>query len=167
MYLHGPGGDRAAGRDPEKGRLGSVTTIETSVPLRLRGKLLVATAALAGVQLVHLLDVLRYVDEATFPEVLADPLAAVGIGAATAAFVALVTGRRSARLWVVWASSAVALGFVLHHAIPVELGTNNPYYTFADGTRADAFRWLTVLVLVGLGAWTAVRAWRADPQDLR
>ena len=142
----------------------TLTTTSTTRPVRQR--LLVATAALAVAQLVHLLDVLRYAEEASFPGVLADPLAAVGIGAVTVAFVALATRRRSARMWVIWASSAVALGFVLHHGIPVELGTNNPYFTLEDGNRADAFRWLTVVVLIALGAWTALTAWRADAEEI-
>ncbi len=69
-------------------------------------------------------------------------------------------GGRSARSWVIVASGAVALGFVLHHGIPVELGVNNPYFTVEDGNRADWFRWLTVIVLVALGGWTALSAWR-------
>jgi hypothetical protein len=41
------------------------------------------------------------------------------------------------------------------------------YFTFADGNRADAFRWSTVIVLIALGAWTAVSAWRTQPDELR
>lgn len=137
-------------------------TTATTAPLETttRKRLLAATAALALIQLIHLIDVLRYAEDASFPGVLADPLAAIGIGLAIVAFAALVLGRRSARSWVIVASGAVALGFVLQHGIPVELGTNNPYFTLEGGNRADWFRWLTVIVLVALGSWTALTAWR-------
>lgn len=46
----------------------------------LRTTLLIATAALVLIQPVHLLDVLRYAEDATFPGVLLDPLAGIGIG---------------------------------------------------------------------------------------
>ena len=136
------------------------STTTSALETTTRTRLLVATAALALIQLVHLIDVLRYAEDASFPGVLADPLAAIGIGLAIVAFATLLLGGRSARSWVIVASGAVALGFVLHHGIPVELGTNNPYFTLEDGNRADWFRWLTVIVLVALGGWTARSAWR-------
>lgn len=128
----------------------------------VRARLLIAITALAVIQFVHLVDVLRYAEGATFPQVLFDPLAAVGIGLAAGAATMLVLRRPSARMWSIAASAAVAAGFLLHHGIPVDLGTNNPYFTLDDGNRADAFRWLTVVALIGLGAWTARTAWRAD-----
>ena len=131
----------------------------------VRRRLLAGTAGLIAVQLIHLLDVLRYVPEATFPGVLGDPLAAVGIGLATFAFVLLLAGRPSARRTTIVAAAAVAGGFVLHHGIPVELGTNNPYWTFEAGNRADFLRWATVVVLIVLGAWTAVTAWRSGAPE--
>lgn len=136
------------------------STTTSAIETTTRTRLLAATAALALIQLIHLIDVLRYAEDASFPGVLADPLAAIGIGLATVAFATLLLGGRSARSWVIVASGAVALGFVLHHGIPVELGTNNPYFTLEDGNRADWFRWLTVIVLVALGSWTALTAWR-------
>jgi hypothetical protein len=148
-------------------------TTTTSVPTAgatgsrsIRTRLLAGIAGLAVIQLVHLLDVLRYVEEASFPGVLADPLAAVGIGVAVIALATLLLRRKSARTWTIVASVSVALGFVLHHGIPVELGTNNPYWTFDDGNRADAFRWATVIALIALGAWTAVTAWRTTSTEL-
>ena len=131
-------------------------------PTDVRSRLLAGTAALIVVQLVHLLDVLRYVPEASFPGVLADPLAAVGIGLATFAFVLLVARRPSARRTTIVAALAVAAGVLLHHGIPFDLGTNNPYWTFDEGNRADVLRWATVVVLIALGAWTAATAWRSS-----
>ena len=142
----------------------AVATPEDSTT-NVRSRLLAGTAALIVVQLVHLLDVLRYVPEASFPGVLADPLAAVGIGLATFAFVLLVTRRPSARRTTIVAALAVAAGFMLHHGIPFDLGTNNPYWTFEEGNRADVLRWATVVVLIALGAWTAATAWRASTID--
>ena len=145
------------------------TTTDVAAPTdpatNVRTRLLAGTTALVVVQLVHLLDVLRYVPEASFPGVLADPLAAVGIGAATFAFVLLAARRPSAGRATLVAALAVAAGFVLHHGIPVELGTNNPYWTFEEGNRADFVRWATVVVLIALGAWTAATAWRASTVD--
>lgn len=136
------------------------TATLAAVETTARTRLLAATAALALIQLVHLLDVLRYAEDASFPGVLADPLAAIGIGLEAVAFATLVLRRASARNWVIVASGVVAAGFALQHGIPVELGANNPYFTIEDGNRADWFRWVTVIVLVVLGGWTALTAWR-------
>jgi hypothetical protein len=130
----------------------------------VRARLLIAITALAVIQFVHLVDVLRYAEGATFPQVLFDPLAAVGIGLAAGAATMLALRRPSARMWSIAASAAVAVGFLLHHGIPVDLGTNNPYFTLDDGNRADLFRWATVVALIALGAWTARTAWRADAE---
>ena len=40
-------------------------------------------------------------------------------------------------------------------------GVTNPYWTPADGNRADWFRWATVLVIIAVGAVSGVTAWRA------
>jgi hypothetical protein len=105
---------------------------------------------------------LRYDDTATFPGVLVDRQAVVGIGLTSVAFVLLWMRHPLARSVTIGASSVVALGFVLHHLVPVDIGdVTNPYWTAADGNRADWFRWTTVLVLIALGASTATVAWRA------
>ncbi|MCU1428175.1 MAG: hypothetical protein JWL83_2175 [Actinomycetia bacterium] len=128
----------------------------------VRGRLLAGTAALAVLQLVHLLDTLRYDDTASFPSVLVDRQAAIGIGFVTVAFFLLIIEHPSARTTTIGASVVVAVGFVLHHGIPVVIGgVTNPYWTAKDGNRADWFRWTTVLVLIALGIWTATSAWRA------
>lgn len=126
-------------------------------------KLLIGTAALALVQLAHLLDVLRYGDDASFPGVLLDPLGLVGVGSAAAAFVALAAGRRYGTTLALVAGGAVAVGFTLYHGIPTDLGVNNPYWG-SSGSRADAIQWLTVIGAIAIGAWTALVAWSADTQ---
>ena len=132
----------------------------------VRRKLLVGTAALAALQLVHLLDVLRYDDTASFPGVLVDRQAIVGIGLASVAFVLLAVRHSAARVMTITASSIVALGFVLHHGIPVRFaGLTNPYWTSASGNRADWFRWTTVLVIVAVGGFVGATAWRA-PREI-
>ena len=132
----------------------------------VRRKLLVGTAALATLQLVHLLDVLRYDDTASFPGVLVDRQAIIGIGLASVAFVLLLLRHPSARVMTITASTVVAVGFVLHHGIPVHFaGLTNPYWTSADGNRADWFRWTTVLVIIAVGAITGTAAWRG-PRDI-
>jgi hypothetical protein len=131
----------------------------------VRKRLLVGTAALAILQLMHLLDVLRYDDTASFPGVLADRQAVLGIGLTGIAFLALWLRDAPARLLTITAGAVVTIGFVFHHGIPVHLaGLTNPYWTFDDGNRADWFRWTTVLVIIAVGAITATIAWRA-PRD--
>lgn len=144
-----------------------MTTASTEILApSLRVRLLVGTATLLLLQLIHLLDVLRYDDTASFPGVLADRQAIIGMGLATLAFVLLVSRHRAARLTTITASTVVALGFVLHHGIPVHFaGLTNPYWTVADGNRADWFRWTTVLVIIAVGALVATTAWRA-PRDI-
>ena len=140
----------------------TTTTTHRVARADVRRRLMAATAALAALQLVHLLDVLRYDDTASFPGVLADRQAGVGIGLASFAFALLALRHPAARTMTIAASVIVAGGFVLHHGIPVHLeGLTNPYWTSADGNRADWFRWATVLVLIALGAGTATAAWRA------
>lgn len=132
---------------------------------RTRRKLLVGTGLLIVMQVAHLLDVLRYSETAEFPGVLADPLGALGVGAAGAAFCWTVQRQRLARAGSLAAGSAISLGFILQHGLPFDLaGVNNPYWTL-DGNRADLLRWATVVVLIGLGLWTAWTAWAGEAAD--
>jgi len=72
---------------------------------------------------------------------------------------------RSARTVSCAVAGAIALGFLLQHGLPFDLGgVNNPYWTF-DGNRADLFRWATVLVLIAVGTSTARTAWSAPHLD--
>ncbi len=144
----------------------TTATTERFVATHLRLGLMICTGALAVLQLVHLLDVLRYDASASFPGVLADRQAVIGIGLVSAAFALLALRQPAARAMTYTASIIVAVGFVLHHGIPVAIdGFTNPYWTPADGNRADWFRWTTVLVLIALGIYTAVTALRA-PRDM-
>ncbi len=123
-----------------------------------RTKLLAGTGALALVQLTHLLDVLRYSDTATFPRVLADPIALTGIGTATLAFAALAIHRPGGATLALVAGSAIALGFTLYHGLPFDLGVNNPYWGTGESS-ADLIQWSTVIGAIAVGAWTARTAW--------
>ncbi len=126
---------------------------------RLRTHTLVALAALALVQLFHLLDVLRYADDAEFPAVLIDPLAISGIGAAIVASLTVATSRRHGAQLSIAAGGAVAIGFVLYHGIPVDLAVNNPYWG-PDSDGADAIQWLSVLGAIAAGVTASSLGWQ-------
>jgi hypothetical protein len=126
-----------------------------------RTRLLTGTAILAIVQLAHLLDVLRYSSAATFPSVLADPLAMIGIGAAAVAFAALATDRSFGTSLALYAGAGVGLGFTLYHGVPIDLGLNNPYWG-PSSSGADIIQWTTVIVAIAVGAWTAHTAWQTS-----
>lgn len=128
-----------------------------------RTKLLTGTGALALVQLAHLLDVLRYSDTATFPGVLADPIAVTGIGTATLAFAALAAHRPAGTTLALVAGSAIGLGFTLYHGIPLNLGVNNPYWG-TNESNADLIQWGTVIGAIVIGAWTARTAWHTSTE---
>jgi hypothetical protein len=133
----------------------------------VRHQLLVGLAVLAGLQLFHLLDVLRYDDTASFPGVLAEPQGIAGVTLTVFAFVFVLWREPAARMATIVASSVVAVGFVLHHGIPVQIGSlTNPYWTPANGNRADWIRWTTVVTIIAVGAFTASTAWRAPPDLL-
>lgn len=134
-----------------------------------RNRALAALAALALVQLFHLLDVLRYADEAEFPAVLVDPLAVTGIGAATVAAVAVARNKPTGPQLTTAAGGAVAIGFLLYHGIPVDIGLNNPYWG-PDSDGADAIRWISVLGAIGAGAiaaWYGRRMLHPEPAGPR
>jgi hypothetical protein len=137
-----------------------------------RTRLLTGAGLLVSVQIGHLLDVLRYADGVSLPEVLVNPLAWVGIGVALVAFLSAARGHRTARPLGVMAGLAVSVGFALYHGIPVDLGVNNPYWG-PSGADADAIMWASVIALIAIGAWTALIArapderaepGRADPE---
>src|SRR5688572_22880865 len=116
-----------------------------------RRLLLLGTAGLALLQFLHLVDVLRYTDDVDLVGLFFAPDAVVGIGSSLIAF-ALLSARRSAgRMWALGASAVVTVGFVQHHLLPTYSGGANPYYTFDDGFRGDAIRWMTVLAIVAVG----------------
>lgn len=124
------------------------------MPTQLRMRSLIALAVLALVQAGHLLDVLRYADDAGFPAVLADPLAITGIGAATLALITVATRQRIGPLAAIAAGGGVAIGFLLYHGLPIDIGINNPYWG-PDSEGADAIQWITVLGAITAGLWAA------------
>lgn len=132
--------------------------------MRTQTKLLSGTALLAIVQLAHLLDVLRYSETATFPSVLADPVAMTGIFTAAAAFLAVATRQIFGTTAALLAGAAISLGFTLYHGLPINLGLNNPYWG-SSGSNADFIQWATVIAAIAIGAWTARVAWRAPSRD--
>lgn len=60
-------------------------------------------------------------------------------------------GRRWAPLLAGWTGLAVAVGFVLYHAVPVSSPATNPYV----GEPVGALAWISVALCVTAGAWTA------------
>lgn len=111
---------------------------------------LTGTALLAVVQLAHLLDVLRYSDTASFPGVLADPLALGGIGVATTALVAVAARRPVGTTLALLGGAGIAFGFTLYHGVPIDLGVNNPYWG-PSSSGADIIQWVTVIGAVASG----------------
>jgi hypothetical protein len=128
--------------------------------MSLRQRLLLGTGLLVVVQVGHLLDVLRYYEDATLAGALTNPLGWVGIGVALAAFLAVAADHASARGMAMLAGLGVGVGFLLYHGIPVDLGANNPYWGTPDA-NADAIMWGSVIALILIGAWTAWTAWAA------
>jgi hypothetical protein len=74
------------------------------------------------------------------------------------ATIAAIFGRRGRRPWarplLLGTGLAVALGFVLYHAIPVSSPVTNPYIGHHAGTAA----WITVVLSVAAGLWAAYEA---------
>jgi len=143
------------------------TPIQRLSESSVRQRLTMGMAALAVLQLFHLLDVLRYDHTASFPGVLVDRQAIIGMGLTAVAFVLLARAHPAARLLTIVASAIVVVGFVIHHGIPAQIdGVTNPYWTAADGNRADLIRWTTVLVIIAIGTVTGIAAWRTSPDVL-
>jgi hypothetical protein len=128
---------------------------------RTRSLLLTGTAALAILQFLHSLDVLRYTDNVRLSALFLKPDVVVGIGSCLAACALLYRRSPAARVWTIGGPTLVVVGFIQHHLLPTYSGGANPYYTFEDGLRGDFIRWITVLAIVGVGAWTAFTAWRS------
>ena len=68
-----------------------------------------------------------------------------------AAVVGLVQRRPYGRLLATWTGLAVAVGFVVYHAVPWTSPLTNPYLGQPVGVPA----WLSVIAAVGAGAWCA------------
>ena len=71
------------------------------------------------------------------------------------ATMAAIVGLRSDRPWARslagWTGLAVAVGFVLYHAIPFHSPLTNPYL----GEPVGAPAWISVALAVAAGAWAA------------
>jgi hypothetical protein len=119
-----------------------------------------ALAALAALQLLHLLDELRTDEAADVAGLLLRPQPIVGIGGAVAALVLVRNGNPLGRTLALWLGAIVALGFLLSHGIPVESARTKPYW--GDGS-ADLIQWAGV-GLVWAGCFAVVRAARALPR---
>lgn len=135
-----------------------------SVMTKRHHLMLLALVSLAIVQLGHLLDVLRYDPDASFPSVLENPRAFLGIGLAALAFIAVQMQWRVARGLALFAGGGVAIGFILYHGIPFDLGANNPYW--GAHSHADLIRWLTVLATIAVGFWVAILAVKLERVSL-
>ena len=109
--------------------------------MTLRDRAVWALAALAALQLLHLLDELRTDEAADLAGLLLRPQPIVGIGGALAALVLVRRGSPLGRTLALWLAAAVALGFLLSHGIPVESARTKPYW--GDGS-ADVVQWLGV-----------------------
>jgi hypothetical protein len=134
-------------------RIHADTTARSRLPRR--HLLLLTVGALVVLQVAHLLDALRYDPAATFPAVLFDPGALLTIAVTAATFLAVAYEWPSFETLAAFVGGGIAVGFTLHHGIPIDLGTNNPYW----GT-ADAIQWAIVLAAIGTGAlacWVATR----------
>ena len=71
------------------------------------------------------------------------------------ATITAIVGLRMRRAWAPklagWTGLAVAVGFVLYHAVPVKSSVSNPYLGEPVGPAA----WISVALAVAAGAWAA------------
>ena len=119
-----------------------------------------ALAALAVLQILHLLDELRTDAAADLAEIVLRPQPILGVGGTVAALVAVRRGARAGRPLALGVAGLVALGFVLSHGMPVETARTEPYW--GDGS-ADAIQWLGVTLILACCAAVGVLAWGRRP----
>ena len=121
----------------------------------MRDRTVLALAALAVLQALHLLDELR-TDEATdLAGVVLRPQPVIGIGTTVAALILVRRGSALGRTLALWTAGLVALGFLLSHGIPAETERTKPYW--GDGS-ADPLQWLGVGLIWTCCATVAVFA---------
>ena len=121
----------------------------------MRDRTVLALAALAVLQALHLLDELR-TDEATdLAGVVLRPQPVIGIGTTVVALILVRRGLALGRTLALWTAGLVALGFLLSHGIPAETARTKPYW--GDGS-ADALQWLGVGLIWTCCATVAVFA---------
>lgn len=111
----------------------------------IRDRIVLGLAALALLQVLHLLDELRTGESSDLAEAFLRPQPILGIGGALAALVAVRRGARAARSLALTVAGVIALGFVLSHGIPVENARTKPYW--GDGS-ADVLQWLGVSLIL-------------------
>jgi len=80
------------------------------------------------------------------------------LAASLVAAVAAALGFGWSRTLAVATGLAVAIGFVLYHAVPVATPLTNPYF----GEPAGVPAWLSVIAAVVAGAWCAYEGRRAS-----
>ena len=115
-----------------------------------RDKMLWPAAALVATQVIH---VLAPVDEDK-PESeswLGLPVGGILLLLSTIALVGIVQHRSYGRPIAAWSGLAVALGFIAYHAVPWSSVISNPYLGEPVGPAA----WISVILAVGAGFWTA------------
>jgi peptidoglycan/LPS O-acetylase OafA/YrhL len=123
----------------------------------IRDRTALALGALAVLQFLHLLDDLRTDPEADVAGIFLRPQPILGIGGTVAAIVAVRRGAPIGRPLALLAAGVVALGFIVSHGSPVEVGPTKPYW--GDGS-ADALQWLGVSLILACCAYIAVFARR-------
>lgn len=123
--------------------------------MTVRDRTAPALAALATLQLLHLLDELRTDEASDLAGLLFRPQPIVGIGSVVAAFFLVRRGSQLGRMLALWSAGLVAFGFLLSHGIPVESARTKPYW--GDGS-ADVVQWLGVSLIWACCATVIVSA---------
>ena len=126
----------------------------------MRDRTVFALAALAVLQVLHLLDELRTDEAADLAGLLLRPQPIVGIGGTVVAAVMVHRQAPLGRMLALWAAGLVAFGFLLSHGIPAETARTKPYW--GEGT-ADALQWFGVSLIWACCATVATFA-RKLPQ---
>jgi hypothetical protein len=126
----------------------------------MRDRTVFALAALAVLQVLHLLDELRTDEAADLAGLLLRPQPIIGIGGTVVAAVMVHRQAPLGRMLALWAAGLVAFGFLLSHGIPAETARTKPYW--GEGT-ADVLQWFGVSLIWACCATVATFA-RKLPQ---
>ncbi|MDT4938358.1 MAG: hypothetical protein QOG80_2029 [Pseudonocardiales bacterium] len=119
------------------------------------GKLALASGALVGAQLLHLVEVIVAGPVSVQGEGgIGEPLGLLGLIGAGMAMIAALNHRRYAIPLAQASGIGVSVGFLLYHGAPIHSQLTNTYW--GRGTVLD---WAVVLVCVAAGAWCAAVAW--------
>jgi hypothetical protein len=90
-------------------------------------------------------------------------LGILALAASIAALVGVIQGREWGRRLLGLTGGAVAIGFLLYHALPIRSSLTNPYFGEPEVGLAQ---WAPVIGAIVIGAWCVVAA-RARPQPRR